>query len=625
ARKNQGQIINIYDQPKKVFREPCVEHLSTVSNSQLEVTKSSNENKKIKNDVKIAKTNPHSGNTAKSLEPNHHVGIVKPLKKSRIKKTNKTTTMVHSEIEADKSSSQVGIKKPRNFSYMKAAPFKHAYISFEEAIKADNEEMMWSAYTKWKEHHRKEIYSGLIDYYINIGSLDKAISVFNDFMPNKLVPDKSSILDFFQERISLGLIPGNSICASAMYMPSSFHETIKLYQLFKSNGIEFKRKIYEMMLKKCRREKNIQLFDIFYRDMVKLDSKELDQDGKNCLQLIEKSFIENNPKQAVKEYMEITSQDIQSHPLIILTIFQGLFGYQQFEMAYEAFDKMSEKGISINYDLGHYICLAFLYGDHLRYSEKVIYYMITARIITNNQLFEELAHTYLSKGFAENAEMMILYLKSNNGSYSLLLNKLVDHYIKLKNLEKLKRWVDELAIAPQIKPGHIGETILLNAYGMLRNETEFLKLWEKMQKTYLMEELGATISLVIDHFGFSENLIKLRTQWKIFSSDPTVELNLNHYNSYIEALCRCKAFDQAASVFTGDFVNKEIVPNLRTLLAIITPLRAANKKIIESNLLEFVKKTWPNSYIEFCKHDIAEQNFRNSKSNKTKLTNNFKV
>ncbi|CAG8786322.1 5747_t:CDS:1, partial [Acaulospora morrowiae] len=208
----------------------------------------------------------------------------------------------------------------------------------------------------------------------------------------------------------------------------------------------------------------------------------LDQVGKNCLQLIETSFIENNSKKAIKTYMEATSHETQSHPLIILTLFQGLFGYRQFEMAYEALVKMSEKGVTINSDLGHYICLSFLHGDHLAYAEKTVHYMITTEIPPNNQLLEDLAHIYLSKGFADRAEMMIMYLKSNKGIYSLLLNRLVDHYIKLKNLEKLKKWVGELEVAPPIKPGHISDTILLNAYGILRNEPAFIKLWEKMQR-----------------------------------------------------------------------------------------------------------------------------------------------
>ncbi|CAG8747464.1 13939_t:CDS:1, partial [Acaulospora morrowiae] len=115
-----------------------------------------------------------------------------------------------------------------------------------------------------------------------------------------------------------------------------------------------------------------------------------------------------------------------------------------------------------------------------------------------------------------------------------------------------------------------------------------------MQRVYPMEELSPTISLVIDHYGFSEDFFKLRSLWKTLSSDPRVKLNLNHHNSYIEALCRCKAFNQAVSVFLDDFIRKKIKPSLRTLLSIITPLRAANKKLIETNLLDFVEKMWPD-------------------------------
>ncbi|CAG8531858.1 1198_t:CDS:1 [Diversispora eburnea] len=502
--------------------------------------------------------------------------------------------------------------------YNKKIFIKKPILGKINKFKSGEEKLIWSAYTHWKDSNKK-IWSELLDYYFKLDFLDKAIIMLNDFKQIQQKPGKLTILDFFKERISLGLIPSNSICNEAIYKSSNTQEMMSLYKLLKSCNCEFKRKVYDLMLQVTLKEKEIQLLDIFYRDFIKLDTEELNQDAKNYLQVIENTFIENKPKQAINKFMEISSLNIQSHPVIILTIFQGLFGYQEFEMAYEFFVKIKEKDIKITLELGNYLCMAFLYNNYLRYVEKIIHNMITTKVVPSNFVFEELARVYLSKGLIDSAEMMIKYLKSKNGSYTIFLNQLVDHYIKLKKFKSLEKWVGELEMAPpslKTRSKCINDTILLNVYGVLCKEMEFYRLWTKMKNEYEMEDLGAGISLVIDHLGFSGDIHKLKHEWKTLCSNPQIKLNLNHYNSYIEALCRCKEFDQAAYVFLIDFIKKNIVPGLRTLLAIIPPLRNANKKLIESNLLKFVEENWPETYKEFQEFDICELNLKNRKFHK---------
>ncbi|CAG8681382.1 10028_t:CDS:1, partial [Acaulospora morrowiae] len=277
---NKTPFYTCYQFQKQNIHESRIKHFSTASHSELQTGNSTCENTSIENAMGTIKNNP-----VKSTRLNNpHAGVVKPSKKSKVKKVPITVEKVESHskgkgapttVEKEESHSQVANQKLAKLKDAKVT-FKRAYFGFKSVIEADDEKLVWSAYNDWKES-RKIIYSRLIDYYVDLGLLDKAFSVLNDFMPNKLMPDKSSISDLFQESISLGLIPGYVTCKNVMYKSSDLQETMKLYKIFKRGGVTFKRNVYDMMIQKTRRERNPQLLDTFYRDMVQLCSEELDQ------------------------------------------------------------------------------------------------------------------------------------------------------------------------------------------------------------------------------------------------------------------------------------------------------------------------------------------------------------
>ncbi|CAG8783965.1 7730_t:CDS:1, partial [Acaulospora morrowiae] len=233
---DRAQIINktpfyTCDQfQKQNIPESRIKHFSTASHYGLEAGKSTCENKSIEDAMGTIKNKP-----IKSTRLNPHAGVVKPPKKSKVKKVSPITVEkfeshfkgkgTPTTVEKEESHSQVANQKSGKLKDAKVT-FKRAYTGFKSAIEADDEKLVWSAYNDWKES-RKTVYSRLIDYYVDLGLLDKAFSVLNDFTPNKLMPDKSSISDLFQESISLGLIPSYTTCTSVMYKASDLQETMK--------------------------------------------------------------------------------------------------------------------------------------------------------------------------------------------------------------------------------------------------------------------------------------------------------------------------------------------------------------------------------------------------------------
>ncbi|CAI2164779.1 7764_t:CDS:1 [Funneliformis geosporum] len=464
------------------------------------------------------------------------------------------------------------------------------------------------------DYKRSQSLWGLIKFYHSSCFDDNyLLEMLKLFMKKKA----KLIIPFLRGMLSAGFIPTDDFIAVILNVYDD--RVFEIYNLLKLNGIKFSNDIYQNLLISQQRKRDINYLNFFYRDMLVLDQKrKLDQREKESLKLIENAFKERKPVEAIKSFYEIESEGIQSHPIILFELFKGLFEVcREYSFKFKKLDESSifsvykllmRKKIKINSDIGYYLMVGFLWNDQLNYAEKVLTDMINEKIIPPAYTFIPLVNSYLNKEMVDKVEKIMGFIKPMyDTDYIYLLNRLLDHYNKKGDKVGISRWINELINAP-IKDGtgYVNCTVLLRSYGELGRLSDVTNLWEEMNKKYSGKELSPSISVLLDQIGFIGNIIMLKDHWDEISTNPEKYLlNLNHYNSYIEALCRFKAFDEAIKVFTLELELNGFKPEIKTILTLLQPLIAYKKFNEGENVLSFVKTKWPDLHVEFVRFIIT--------------------
>ena len=161
----------------------------------------------------------------------------------------------------------------------------------------------------------------------------------------------------------------------------------------------------------------------------------------------------------------------------------------------------------------------------------------------------------------------------------------------------------------------------LCSYGRYFEECDALWQWTNAQEfnkdtqiSYLLSSeyqfLGpdnSTTSLYLDTLGFQRNLTKLEDTFKLLTcacvshgemsgrirtNGSGIWLDENVYNSFIEALCRCDAYERAVEVFlvmVGDGIDLRTKATIKTARTLLTPLKRAGKPELVEKVMEFCK------------------------------------
>lgn len=380
---------------------------------------------------------------------------------------------------------------------------------------------------------------------------------------------------------------------------------IGIYKIFKDGGIKFNDDIFKNLLILQQRRNNINNLTFFYRDMISVYAeKELDENGFKNLQLIEDSFKEGKVKIAIKYYHEIPTKDIKSNPIILFELFKGLFESKiENSLISSIFNMIKKSDIKINSDIGYFLMVGFLWNDGLKYAERILQEMMELKIIPPAHAFILLMRSYWKNEMINKSEKLLELIKFIDiREYSYYLRLLLIYYNKKKDKDGIYRWINELMKFTDEDFKIRNFPVLMLSYGILGKLSNTLELWEELNEKYSGEVLSSAISVLLDQIGIYGDITTLKKYWKLFINDSNDKyiLNLNHFNSYIEALCRFKAFDEAIKVFKVDIISNGFEPTLKTVITLLHPL-ITNRHNEKDNILYYIKMQWPNLHDEFIK------------------------
>lgn len=430
----------------------------------------------------------------------------------------------------------------------------------------------------------------------------------------KFEQKNSLIKPFIKGMISSG-IKNENICLNLFkhLLTTQFEEynnyneniIIEIYKIFKDVGIKFNDDIYKDLLILQQRKNNINSLTFFYRDMISIYAeKGLDQNGFKSLQLMEDSFKEGKVEIAIKYFHEIPTKNIKSNPIILFELFKGLFESKVKNFIISSiFDMIKKSDIKINSDIGYFLIVGFLWNDGLNYAERILQEMMELKIIPPAYTFILLMHSYWNNGMINKSEELLELIKFINiREYSYFLRLLLCHYNKKKDKEGILRWINELMKTTDKDFKIKNFPVLMLSYGILGKLSNTLELWEELNEKYSGEVLSSAISVLLDQIGIYGDITTLKKYWKLFTNDSNDKyiLNLNHYNSYIEALCRFKAFDEAIKVFKVDIILNGFEPTLKTVITLLQPL-ISHRHYEKDNFMSYIKMEWPSLHDEFIK------------------------
>ncbi|RIA91391.1 hypothetical protein C1645_737129 [Glomus cerebriforme] len=498
----------------------------------------------------------------------------------------------------------------------------------------DNKSLVTSLYFMCKllyRDHEKKILSigggsNIISFFIKRNRVNSAISllkyidqkdklmldilhIFHEFLKddnydNKIERIRKGILikQFLQGILSAGIIPNEEICQKIFkrnWNDKNEKLLIDIYNILKKNEIKLSNDIYQILF--LKENNDINKLTIFYKDMISIYAKEeleLDMSGFASLELMEKSFKEGKFEIAIKYFNEIRSKQIKSNPIILFELFKGLFESKMDNYKILLIYKLIiQEDIKINSDIEYFLILGFLCNDELYYAEQMLQEITKSKIVPPAYIFVSLIQKYFNKGMIDKVEGFMRLIKPIYiEEYSHFLRRLLSYFNKKQDKDGILRWVNELENDDE-KHEAYKCTILMYSYGILGKLSDVIKNWEKMNEKYSGDHLSAAISILFDQIGHYGDVITLKKYWKIISNNSNTKyiLSLNHYNSYIEALCRFKAFDDAIKIFKFDLALNGFDPTLKTVVTLLQPLVSHNF-VEKENVLSFIKLKWPNLY-----------------------------
>ncbi|KAF8603984.1 hypothetical protein BDV93DRAFT_117285 [Ceratobasidium sp. AG-I] len=129
---------------------------------------------------------------------------------------------------------------------------------------------------------------------------------------------------------------------------------------------------------------------------------------------------------------------------------------------------------------------------------------------------------------------------------------------------------------------------LMNAYGYAGALENALAIWDQIRPA---ARDGASISIILDALGHAgpTALPRAKQLWKSLRQKQGSRLNVNHYTSWVEALCRMGEFDEAEKVVFVDMRDK-VRPDEKTLRTLVSFAWRVGR---QAQVLERVRREFP--------------------------------
>ncbi|KAK9727655.1 hypothetical protein K7432_001685 [Basidiobolus ranarum] len=453
-------------------------------------------------------------------------------------------------------------------------------------------------------------YNTLISAYSKLDDISKVNQIYMEMRDRKVWPDR---------------ITFNTLI-KAFANKSEIDRAMELYRIMQRRGVVPDAVTYNSLIDTFMRQKNYDASMGIYKSMIKRGV----QPTVVTYTILINGFIKNSDFTRVNQlYGEMSKCGVTPNVITYSTLINGFIQRDQIHMANLIYQDMLKRQI---------------YPDTVVFTNLIHGYVRNCKMTKAMKIFRDMIHlncppsivTYsiLIDGFAKSYDMkqaIDLYktlLTTDLRPTAITLNTLIFGYSKVRNVQGAFEIFEEFPkynlkadvvtynilmetcfrsnrvdkgfklyqelLEKGIQPSTFTYAVLMNHYNFTGQTQKLIDLWEHAKSRYPKKELTALVSVLIDSCGFNRDLSSLEITWESLNKEG-IPLNENNYNSYLEALCRHKAFPRAIEVFRklGDH---GVQPSVKTCKVLIHSLRANRRFGDLLQVYHYLEDSYPSLF-----------------------------
>ncbi|ORX94081.1 hypothetical protein K493DRAFT_302265 [Basidiobolus meristosporus CBS 931.73] len=457
------------------------------------------------------------------------------------------------------------------------------------------------------QFYREMIDSGIGPDVVTFNTLISAYSKLNDIAKVEQIYKEMRERKVWPDRITFNTL------IKAFAGVSQVDRAMEVYRIMQRKGVPPDAVTYNSLIDTFMRQKNFEASIGIYKSMIK---RGVQPTVVTYTTLIHGCVKDSKLAQAHQLYKEMSSHGIAPNAVTFSTLINGFIQGDQIHAANTIYQDMVNRRICpdtvifTNLIHGHVknckmskAMQVFRDMSHLGCPPSIVTYSILINGFVKSYDMKQAAMLYkdlvaaglhptavtlntLLSGYSKALDMQTAFeifqefpkhkLEPDVVTYNILM----EACFRSNRVDSGFKLYQEL-LAKDIPPTTFTYAVLMNHYNFTGQIQKLMELWEEVKPHYPKNELTALVSVLIDSHGFHQDLQSLETTWDSLNKEGIL-LNENNYNSYLEALCRHRAFSRAIEVFRG-MDGCGVLPTVKTCMILIHSLRA-NRRF--SDLLE---------------------------------------
>ncbi|ORX95770.1 TPR-like protein [Basidiobolus meristosporus CBS 931.73] len=453
-------------------------------------------------------------------------------------------------------------------------------------------------------------YTTLIGMYAKASKMDKAYDLISEMKKNGVSPtlrtytallngcsisnDVDGAMKIFRQMEASGVQPDIT----------AYNTLLRAYSKH-PNDDEIQKILAEMIERKCNPNSGTySLLAHYYLEhgdedrIDELESKLLDGghvDELACHTLVDTYLALSNWSRAIKVYEIMKSRNLGPLTDIYNAILKSLANESEESPLLKFFHEggSTQNIVSFNIILNY-----FRLHDKVKELQESYESMVRSGVRGDLTTYNILISAYCNVGDLNKALNVFDSLESKGTQpdrriFNTLLSACFKH-----NESNLAFSIYQAMLDQKLTPDQHTLTILMDHYNRIGEMENVFRIWELLTRDFPKETLNTSVSVLLDSLGFNGNLDTLKHMWEKLRADGYM-LDENNFSSYIEALCRFGAHDDAIKVLMHEM--ESIQPSRKTCELLLKSLVSYRRKEDVVEVMNFLRTKSPEIYSVLAK------------------------
>ncbi|CAG8563429.1 12458_t:CDS:1, partial [Ambispora leptoticha] len=370
-------------------------------------------------------------------------------------------------------------------------------------------------------------------------------------------------------------------------------------------------KVLGNLVHESTRFKKLEFLNLFYKEMVKSESYPIDPASESYLDLINESIAKDQIHQALNLYNIMRSEGLCPHPVVTLTVFEGLYTKKSMLVAArELAETFPRSNMPKLPEILHYIVAGFVWHGKRYVAYRMTKLFLQQKIMPLRYTIDVIGNAYLDRNMPYRAEPYFASLlrAKNQEPQAEQIARLMTSLYHRKDYIRLTRWLPRLEAIPGVRENAVSMLALLLGHTLVGTSEDIMKAWNDL--IYLPcpnKKLRVAVVAICNGLSRLDDLDALKKQWDIFRKSQTLRLDEQQYRHYISILCdEFNDPDEAMRVLVEHMSEKNVPPAEETIQVIALNLKndgRPHREILE--IMEPVREAWPLEYNKWLNWQIT--------------------